>query len=144
MFRIFYAESDSTMYEASSLINSNTGIDEILQVGKQLDTDGETLVKSRFVVKFDMSEITNTLTKYSADLNSCKFMLQLYTTHAKNLPAEYTLDAKLLGQPFTNGTGLEGSSTTNGISWAKPHVSWSYTPSGSSTTLSGSSWISVS
>ena len=50
MFRIFYAESDATMYEASSLINSNTGIDEILQVGKQLDTDGETLVKSRFVV----------------------------------------------------------------------------------------------
>ena len=71
MFRIFYADSDATMYEASSLINSNTGIDEILQVGKQLDTDGETLVKSRFVVKFDMSEIADTLTKYSANLNSC-------------------------------------------------------------------------
>ena len=32
-----------------------------LEVGKQLDTDGETLVKSLdFVVKFDMSEITDT------------------------------------------------------------------------------------
>ena len=50
MFRIFYANSDATMYEATSLINYNTGLDEILEVGKQLDTDGETLVKSRFVV----------------------------------------------------------------------------------------------
>ena len=86
MFRIFYADSDATMYEATSLDTYNTGLDEILQVGKQLDTDGSTLVKSRFVVKFDMSEITDVLTKYSADLNSCKFVLQLYTTHAKNLP----------------------------------------------------------
>lgn len=145
MFRIFYADSDATMYEATSLINSNTGLDEILEVGKQLDTDGETLVKSRFVVKFDMSEITKTLTKYSADLNSCKFMLQLFTTHAKNLPAAYTLDAKLMGQPWTNGTGFENDSTatTNGIAWATPFDSWSFTPSGSDT-LSGSAWISSS
>ena len=67
MFRIFYADSDATMYEATSLETYNTGLDEILQVGKQLDTDGSTLVKSRFVVKFDMSEITDTLAKYSAN-----------------------------------------------------------------------------
>ena len=145
MFRIFYAESDATMYEATSLKTYNTGLDEILEVGKQLDTDGETLVKSRFVVKFDMSEIQQVLTKYSADLNSCKFVLQLFTTHAKNLPAEYTLDAKLMGQPWTNGTGFESSrtATTDGISWTVPFASWSYTPSGS-VTLSGSNWISGS
>lgn len=146
MFRIFYADSDATMYEANSLKTFNTGLDEILEVSKKLDTDGSTLVKSRFVVKFDMSEITDTLTKYSADLNSCKFMLQLFTTHAKNLPAGYTLDAKLMGQPWTNGTGFEFDSTAtiDGLSWATPHASWSYTPIGSATTLSGSSWISSS
>jgi len=145
MFRIFYADSDATMYEANSLQSYNTGLDEILEVGKQLDTDGETLVKSRFVVKFDMSEIQDTLTKYSADLNSCKFVLQLFTTNATNLPADYTLDAKLMGQPWTNGTGYSTSTvaTTDGISWATPHASWSYSPSGSQT-LSGSSWISSS
>jgi hypothetical protein len=146
MFRIFYADSDATMYEASSLKNYNTGLDEILEVSKQLDTDGSTLVKSRFIVKFDMSEITDTLTKYSADLNSCKFMLQLFTTHAKNLPAGYTLDAKLVGQPWTNGTGFEsaGVATTDGVAWATPFASWSYQQYGTSTTLSGSSWISSS
>ena len=146
MFRIFYADSDATMYEASSLKNYNTGLDEILEVSKQLDTDGSTLVKSRFIVKFDMSEITDTLTKYSADLNSCKFMLQLFTTHAKNLPSGYTLDAKLVGQPWTNGTGFEsaGVATTDGVAWATPFASWSYQQYGTSTILSGSSWISSS
>ena len=146
MFRIFYADSDATMYEASSLQQFNTGLDEILEVSKQLDTDGSTLVKSRFIVKFDMSEITKTLTKYSVDLNSCKFMLQLFTTHAKNLPADYTLDAKLLAQPFINGTGFESDrvATTDGVSWATPFASWSYQQYNTSTTLSGSSWISSS
>ena len=147
MFRIIYADSDATMYEATSSRDYNTGIDEILQVGKQLDTDGETLVKSRFVVKFDMDDITKTLTKYSIDLNSCKFMLQLFTTHAKNLPADYTLDAKLLGQSFTNGTGFESdiTATKDGMSWATPFASWSYQQYNTgSTTLTGSSWISSS
>jgi len=146
MFRIFYANSDATMYEATSLQSYNTGLDQVLQVAKYLDTDGATLVKSRFAVKFDMSEISDTLSKYSVALNDCKFVLQLFTTHAKNLSAEYTLDAKLMGQPWSNGTGYESDTvaTTNGISWATPYESWSYSPYGGGATLSGSSWISSS
>ena len=75
-------------------------------------------------------------------------MLQLFTTHAKNLPAGYTLDAKLVGQPWTNGTGFESAGDCNnrwrsmGNSVCK---SWSYQQYGTSTnTLSGSSWISSS
>ena len=62
MFRIFYAQKDATLYE--SVPNYNTGIDEILEIGKRLDTDGETLLKSRSVVKFDMSEVSASLSKY--------------------------------------------------------------------------------
>lgn len=130
MFRIFYAEKDATLYEASPLIN--TGIDEILEVGKRLGTDGDSLLKSRSVIKFDMSEITDTLSKYGANLNSCKFVLQLYTTHAKNLPAEYTIDANVVGQSWINGVGFENSypSVTDGVTWDQA--------------LSGSNWISGS
>ena len=74
MFRIFYAESDATLYESAP--TRNTGIDEILEVGKRLATAGDSLQKSRSVVKFDMDEITATLSKYGADLNQCKFLLQ--------------------------------------------------------------------
>ena len=81
MFRIFYAEKDATLYETVPTLN--TGLDEILEVGKRLNTSGDAYVRSRSLIKFDMSEISDTLTKYSTTLNSCKFVLQLYTSHAK-------------------------------------------------------------
>jgi len=138
MFRIFYAENDATLYESSE--TSNTGIDEILEIGKRLGTDGETLQKSRCIVKFDMNEINATLSKYSETLDNCKFILQLYTTHAKNLPADFTIDAKLVGQQWINGTGFysDAPPTTNGVQWAEPMSSWSLD------LQSGSLWISSS
>jgi len=144
MFRIFYAEKDATVYEGatinSTLSNTNTGIDEILQVGKRVGDDGETLLRSRFVVQFDTAEIVSVINKYSIDLNSCKATLQLFTTDAKNLPSEYTLDAKIVAQPWMNGTGFlnYNSYKNDGITWAQPNVSWSYA------SQSGNLWISSS
>jgi hypothetical protein len=138
MFRIFYAENDAALYESAE--TANTGLDELLEIGKQLGTDGETLFKSRSIVKFDMSEINATLSKYSETLDNCKFVLQLYTTHAKNLPSDFTIDAKLVGQPWINGTGFSSDvpTVTNGIQWAEPMQSWSIGGK------SGSLWISSS
>ena len=128
MFRIFYAEKDATLYE--SFPTYNTGLDEILEIGKRLDTDGETLLKSRSLIKFDMTEISASLAKYGKSVTDCKFILQLYTSHAKNLPSEYSIYAKLVGQNWINGTGFLSSLTTDGATW-----------SGSQ---SGSAWISSS
>jgi hypothetical protein len=138
MFRIFYAESDATVFE--SLETTNTGLDEILEIGKRLGNDGETLQKSRALVKFNMNEITSVVSNYSININSCKFILQLYTSNAKNLPAQYTLDAKMVAQPWTNGTGFLAASplVSNGVQWAKPYASWSLD------SQSGSLWISSS
>ena len=63
MFKIFYAEKDTTVYEV--VPNSNTGLDEILEVGKRLNDDGDALLKSRALIKFDMTEISQSLAKYS-------------------------------------------------------------------------------
>ena len=120
MFRIFYAEKDATLYE--SVPTQNTGLDEILEIGKRLDTDGSTLLKSRSLVKFDMSEISASLSTYGKTVNDCKFILQLYTSHAKNLPAEYTVSAKLVGENWTNGTGYLSAATTNGVTWSDPDL----------------------
>ena len=65
MFKIFYAESDATLYEHKA--NVNTGIDEILEVGKRIDVDGENIKKSRSLVKFNTTQITDALTKYSTN-----------------------------------------------------------------------------
>jgi hypothetical protein len=121
MFRIFYAEQDTTLYESS--VNSNTGLDEILEIGKRLNTQGDTLVKSRSIVKFDMAEISGSLSTYGKTVNDCKFVLQLYTSHAKNLPSEYSIYSKLLAQPWVNGTGNVSSVTLDGASWHGPDTS---------------------
>jgi len=143
MFRIFYAESDATVYEG--LDTTNTGLDEILEVGKRYGTDGETLQKSRALVKFNMSEITDVVSKYAINVNSCKFILQLYTSTAKNLPAEYTLEAKMVAQPWINGTGYLASNPiiSNGVQWATPYTSWSLDSQSDSLWISSSQQIDL-
>jgi len=149
MFRIFYAERDATLFEGadSGSVTSlmNTGLDEILEVGKRYGTDGSSLLKSRSVIKFNITEVLSTAQKYNVDLSSCKFMLQLYTTHAKNLPAEYTIDAKIVAQPWINGTGFASSNPviSNGVQWAKPLASWSLDSQTSDLWISSSQQIQV-
>jgi len=144
MFRIFYAEQDATLFEGadSGSITSftNTGLDEILEIGKRLGTDGSTLLKSRSVIKFNITEVLSVAEKYDVDLSSCKFMLQLYTSHAKNLPAEYSIDAKIIAQPWINGTGFASSNPviSNGVNWAMPMADWSLD------SQTGNLWISSS
>ena len=147
MFRIFYAEKDATLYE--SVPTLNTGIDEILEVGKRINTSGDAYVRSRSLLKFDMSEIQSTLTKYSTTLDACKFVLQLYTSHAKTLSSEYTVEAKIAYDSWVNGVGFENSSPsiTNGVSWQYPASGSSWTTSGDVTPSlkitgsQGGSWI---
>tara|TARA_R110000868_G_scaffold41400_2_gene141576 strand:- start:1730 stop:2869 length:1140 start_codon:yes stop_codon:yes gene_type:complete len=147
MFRIFYAEKDAALYE--SVPTLNTGIDEILEVGKRINTSGDAYVRSRSLLKFDMSEIQSTLTKYSTTLDACKFVLQLYTSHAKTLSSEYTVEAKIAYDSWTNGTGFENSSpsVTDGVSWQYPSSGSSWSTSGDITTslkITGSlggSWL---
>ena len=143
MFRIFYAESDATLYEHKN--TANTGLDEILEVGQRLANSGGDLEKSRSLIKFNMSEIQTALTKYSISLDKCKFVLQLFTSHAKNLPSEYTINATIAGQPFQNGTGFESSSPiiTNGSSWISPAVSWSLDDQDGANWISGSQDIQI-
>jgi hypothetical protein len=121
MFKIFYAEKDATLYESNPTYN--TGIDEILEVGKRLGNNGETLLKSRSVIKFDTTEISQSLAKYGKTVNDCKFILNLYTSHAKNLPAEYTLVTKLVGEAWVNGTGYDSDPTLDGVCWTYPLTS---------------------
>jgi hypothetical protein len=128
MFRIFYAEQDTTLYESSPTYN--TGLDEVLEIGKRLNTDGDALLKSRSVLKFDMSEISASLSTYNKRVTDCKFMLQLFTTDAKDLPANYTVAVKMMGQNWINGTGFLSEFNTDGATWDAPQ--------------SGSFWISGS
>ena len=56
------------------------------------------------------------------------------------MPSEYTIDAKIVGQPWINGTGYLGASPIikDGVQWATPYASWSLD------NTSGNLWISSS
>ncbi len=142
MFRIFYAEKDATLYEQYE--NTNTGIDEVLEVGKRLQPDGS-VKKSRAIVKFDMAEVLAAISKYNIDLSEAKAVLQLYTTHAKNLPAKFTIDAKIVAQPWENGTGFYSNTTAtaDGATWALPYATWSLDSKTSNMWISSSQNIRV-
>lgn len=135
MFKIFYPEKDASLFE--SLPTLNSGLDEILSIGNYPTNLGLSLARSRSVVKFDINEIQNALTKYSASISDCKFLLKLYTSHAKSLPSNYTIESKLLYGSWENGTGFENSTPyrTDGISWQYPKSGSAWIASGS---LSGS------
>jgi len=126
MFRIFYSQKDAILYEG--IPETNTGIDEVLEIGKRYGTDGETLKKSRSVIKFDMNEISGSLSKYNKSVNDCKFLLKLYTTNATSLPTSYTITTNVLGQDWDNGTGYLNSENIieNGVTWnyAKSGSNW--------------------
>ena len=128
MFRIFYAEKDATLFESNP--TKNYGLDQVLEIGKKFNTEGDTLLKSRSLIKFDMAEISASLSLYGKTVNDCKFILQLYTSHAKNLPSEYSIYSKLVAENWINGTGDPISTTTDGVTWNEPY--------------SGSSWVSSS
>jgi hypothetical protein len=128
MFKIFYAEKDTSLYELYN--ESNTGLDEILEIGKNTAQGSNTLTRIRSIVKFDQNEISQSLAKYNKTVNDCKFIFNLYTCQAQYLATEYSVNVKILGQNWINGTGYASSLTTDGATWEGPE--------------SGSSWISGS
>lgn len=127
MFKILYPSKDATLYQIAP--EKNTGLDEILEVSKQIATNGTSSFLARSVIQFDMNDVVTTLQKFNVNLDQCRFNLQLFTSDAKFLPAEYTIDARIVGDSWINGTGFENSSlpTTNGVSWLYKDSSTSWT-----------------
>ena len=48
-----FAQKDSTLYEGQATQSVNTGLDEILEVRKEIDDSGQTINVSRIVIQFD-------------------------------------------------------------------------------------------
>ena len=130
MFKILYPSQDTAIYEVAKTLN--TGLDEILEIGKRDTTGGTSYSKSRSLVKFDLTQVDTALSKYSVNIEDCKFFLQLYTTHAVNLPSTYSVEAKILGNDWDNGLGFVNSNPIieEGCTWSYP--------------ISGSNWTSGS
>ena len=72
-----YATKDTTLYEASG--SMNTGLDEILEIRKDMNADGSVVNVSRALIKFDLTYISKSISSglTPSSSNFPKFYLNL-------------------------------------------------------------------
>ena len=169
MYRIFYAEKDTTLYEKYP--KQNTGIDQILELTKI--TSGSKLngivqanqYNTRFLIDFgsqittlSSSIVTGDIPKVAAHAKSASVYLSLKAADASDLLQEYTIKAFPVSESWTNGTGNYADEPRQqyGASWyyrtsddtADYWMSGSApshnTSTGTSETFGGGTWITGS
>ena len=87
-----YAEKDYTLYWRSG--SQNTGIDEILEVVKDVSAGGEVQGVSRVVIKFDTTYISSSISSGLIPSSSyTKFYLNLYDANSRGLNVNQNLYA---------------------------------------------------
>ena len=79
-----YATKDTTLYEVSK--SMNTGLDEILEIRKDMNDDGTVINVTRALIHFDLKNITRNINRGLITSGSAtKFYLNLYDANSKQL-----------------------------------------------------------
>jgi hypothetical protein len=115
------ALQDTTLYESDPY--RNTGLDQILEIGKSGTSSGGDLAESRALIKFDLTTLDGILSDNNISVNDISASLRLYTVQESELPQSYVIEAKALATSWSNGVGyssisLESATTaTDGATW---------------------------
>ncbi len=126
IYRIYPSEDT---FITSHYVQSNHGIDEILELGNY-QILGDTKV-SRTIVKFDNVELKNVVNNTITNTNFSS-SLKLYTANTLQTPTTYSIFAYPVFDSWDNGTGKFGDVPINrtGASWSFPlggnSGSWNY------------------
>ena len=134
-----FAEKDTTLYEKSGSLNS--GLDEILEVRKDISPSGEVISVSRIMIKFDLDPISK-LKNQNVIKDNAQYFLNLFDARPTALATSQSLYAYPVSQSWTMGDGrsYDDPVTTEGCSWNFRHGEtdgklWS------EETASGGSWF---
>lgn len=113
IYKIF-PEKDATLYSEDP--SSNTGLDEILEVGSY-PKNGKNELK-RSIIKFPTGEIKSIVDNLVGNSNY-EANLKLNLSEAHNLPTSFNIKAYPLYKDWVNGSGKFGDIPTNttGVSW---------------------------
>ena len=77
-----FATKDTTLYEISQSLNS--GLDEILEIKKDTNSDGSVINVSRALIKFDLTYISKSVASNLITSGSkTRFYLNLYDANSK-------------------------------------------------------------
>lgn len=120
IYKIF-PEKDATLYSDYPL--SNTGRDEILEIGNIENTLVDNLGVRRAIIKFPTTIIENVINNLF-DVNSrvsqsFSASLKLYLAEATSIPLDYSIECYPISSSWNIGTGkfLDNPINTDGVSW---------------------------
>ncbi len=143
MHYFIFPDKDTTLYQQTG--SKNTGLDEILEVRKDLNASGTNPKVSRALIQFDLSEVSKSMHRGTI-ARDAKFYLNMYDANPAELSYSQSLYAYPVSQSWVVGSGFHADNpiTTDGASWfykdgagVEAQTLWSTTPS-----ASGGTWHS--
>jgi len=137
-----YASKDTTLYEESQSLNS--GLDEILEVRKDKNSDGSVIYVSRALIKFDLTYISQSVV--DGLISNPTYYLNLYDANSQALNVSQKLYAYPVSQSWDMGSGRQDSNPIieDGTSWRYRDNGTTQTQWSSVYTGSGGTWYSGS
>ena len=116
MHYFIFSDIDTTLYESSG--SANAGLDEVLEVRKDMSNSGGNIKVSRILMKFDLSEITSSIVNGTISTDA-KYYLNLFDAGSENLNVSQSLWAYPISQSWVEGQGTANDNplTLEGASW---------------------------
>ena len=120
MHYFLFPEKDTTIFEASSSLNS--GLDEVLEIRKNVSDTGASVDVSRILIKFDTTyfqEASSSGLIPQTGSRAAKYYLNFYDANPKALAASQSLYAYAISGSWDMGTGrsYDNPQTSDGCSW---------------------------
>jgi hypothetical protein len=137
-----YATKDTTLYEESQ--SMNTGLDQILEVRKDMNSAGTIINVSRALIKFNLSYISSSV--HNGLITNPKYYLNLYDANSEALNTSQSLYAYPISQSWEMGSGYKGANPKieDGASWKYKDNSTIRTQWHTPVSASGGTWYSGS
>jgi len=145
MFYFEYPTTDATLYEGNITSSINTGLDEILEVSKNVNSSGTTISVSRALLKFDYSYISSSVQSGIIPADA-KYYLNLYDATSTELAIEQTLETYMISGSWNGGTGTidRDPPLSDGASWKYRDNDTDRTEWVSGSTTQGGTWYTSS
>lgn len=145
MFYFEYPTVDTTLYQATPSSSTNTGIDEIIEVRKDINDSGTKIDVSRILIKFSYDYISQSI-QDSIIPSTAKYYLNLYDAASSELAVEQTLYTYIVSQSWTGGTGFYSKDPAgeDGASWKYSDNSTIKTQWVSGSDTQGGTWFTGS
>jgi len=141
MHYFIFPDIDTTLYQASSSMNA--GLDEVLEVRKDLSQSNTNAKVSRILMKFDLSYISQSVSNGTI-ASDAKYYLNLFDARPSELSVSQSLWAYPISQSWAEGEGFRSDrpATTDGASWNYKDDAETKTQWNGAMTASGGTWHS--